>query len=135
MNLWQTYKTTVFLSCDNFPALKQFAIVTAWNPNGKLALSDDNFKSDKTLNDLLVQQQLPQYPIYGCSPDLTYREKSRAVEIDKATAVKIGKQFRQNAIFWVENDKLFLIPCLLQEKEECIGDFSSRIVGNLSVAC
>ena len=46
----------------------------------------------------------------------------------KSQAVQYGQQLEQNAIYWVEHNKLFLVPVLYQHAEEYLGLFQSRVV-------
>ena len=47
---------------------------------------------------------------------------------DKSQAVQLALQFEQNAIYWVEQGELFLVPVLMSQQEESLGAFNQRLV-------
>ena len=134
MDQWINYRSTVFVVDNgaNGPVdqsgkrFASFAVITAWNP-------EDQIQS-KVTNDLLDQQltrKLESFASHkvradGCSPDFKHRELGWAVGIPKEQAVEIGREFGQVAIFWVEDDALFLLPCMDESHgEEVIGSWGS----------
>lgn len=121
--LLDLYATTVFL-CSKPVHFSEFAIITACNPNGELL----NLQENKKLNNLLTQQ-INQYEfieIVGASPDLTHQEASFAVKVSKDEAIRIAKQFQQNAIFWVEQGEVFIVSAGLCFQTREIGRFTKR---------
>ena len=55
-------------------------------------------------------------PGYGC---LVVRER----------IVDLGCEWNQEAVFWVEGDNLFLIPCATPQEFELLGSFRVRVIG------
>jgi hypothetical protein len=133
-DLWDIYKSAVFLSCQPFGLSERYAIITAFNPKGKTLTDCENRARDYRLQEFIAQQKANNRCVYGCSPDLTHREKSWMVNFDKDKAIEVGKAFDQNAIYWVENGVLFLTPCLSEECEETVGDVRSRIIADVHLA-
>lgn len=127
MELWQLYQNTVFLMPKTPSRRLAFAIVTAHNPRGKALGEEANHYRDQRLEAELLGAGFHPLPLWGCSPDLKHREKSWAVVMAKARAVELGLRLEQNAIYWVEQDRLYLVPCLLTEDECCLGRFSERL--------
>jgi len=77
----------------------------------------------------LEKKQIPYWTIVGCSPDLTYREPSLLIDSDKITALELALSFEQNAIFWIEEQQLWLIPCCMQgQTEVALGSFTDRLI-------
>ena len=121
--LLDLYSTTVFL-CSKPIHFSNFAIITANNPNGKVMTSEVN----KKLNDLL-KQQINKYgfvELIGASPDLTHQEPSFAVDISQNEAVKLAKQFNQNAIFWVTDGEVFIVSAGLNFNTIKMDSFFNR---------
>jgi len=118
-------KQHFFVSSETGPA-SSFAIISAQNPAGHLQHPSRNLLLDKHFSDFLDQFNWPYREIIGCSPDLAFQEKSWAVVCDKAEAIDLAIKFEQNAIYWVEQDKLYLVPALLSEQEEYLGEFNPR---------
>jgi len=127
---WQCYQEAEFLFTQALSSELSFAIITAHNPKGQLLSACQNRLLDRQLQFEIQQLHRPYRAMIGASADRCHMEKSWAVSIDKASAIRLGCQFNQNAIYYVEHDKLQLIPCLLsktQQQEEVIGPFSSRV--------
>jgi len=130
-NLWQCYQEVEFLFTQALSSELTFAIITAHNPNGQILSACQNRLLDRQLQLKIEQLNRPYRSMVGTSVDRCHMEKSWAISIDKASAIRLGWQFNQNAIYFVEHDKLRLIPCLLSKTEEqeeiVIGPFSSRL--------
>jgi Protein of unknown function (DUF3293) len=126
------YRTTVFV-VDNEARgpvdqsgkrLASFAVITAWNPEGQLQSREANDLLDQQLTRRLESFASPKVRADGCSTDFKHRESGWAVGIPREQAVEIGREFGQIAIFWVENDTLFLLPCIDKSRlEEVIGSW------------
>ncbi|MDR7121950.1 DUF3293 domain-containing protein [Rheinheimera soli] len=126
MDLWDNYKTSVFLCHQPLGDQINFAIISAQNPCGHLQNPSRNLLLDNHFANTLDSMNVPYREIVGCSPDLRFQEKSWAVLCDKSKAIKLAIMFEQNAIYWVEQGKLFLVPALLQQAEEYLGEFNPR---------
>ncbi|WP_394201194.1 DUF3293 domain-containing protein [Shewanella waksmanii] len=125
--LWQCYQQTQFLFTQPLSAQLSFAIITAHNPQGKILSSCQNRLLDRKLQREIEKLDYPYRATVGTSVDRSHMEKSWAIAIDKPAAVALGLAFKQNAIYFVENDTLQLVPCLLTHTETNIGRFSSRV--------
>lgn len=124
------YSETVFIFDKKLVLPQAFAIVTAHNPTGEISGTKINNTYDASLREALAKSgEVKSYqPMLGCSADLCHREQSYAIETSKAFAFDFSLQFRQNAFFWVEQDRLIIVPVLLQRVSEInIGTFSSRL--------
>lgn len=127
--LWGLYQSTKFIPTLPFPDWSQFAIVTAYHPLGQITEADKNTKLQQQLMEELSRKGINYWPVVGCSPDRSYQEPSLAIHTDKTTALELARMFKQNAIFWVEFDKLWLIPCWMQgQSDALIADFSQRLL-------
>ena len=125
MDFYQLYQRVVFLVPEPPLPNSNFAIITAHNPRGEIL---DNEKN-ANLNRLLCQrlQGTEHKSIIGCSLDLKHQEASFAVVCDKSQAIELARQFDQNAIYWVENGELWLIPAVLKWPPKLLGDLFSYI--------
>tara|TARA_R110002126_G_scaffold16136_2_gene64973 strand:- start:7109 stop:7507 length:399 start_codon:yes stop_codon:yes gene_type:complete len=128
MTMWETYKNSIFICQQGVAIQTCFAIISAQNPAGKLLNNNINLCLDKRFEGVLKQARLPFRSVIGASADLSFQEKSWIVFCDKSQAVQYGQQLEQNAIYWVEHNKLFLVPVLYQHAEEYLGLFQSRVV-------
>ena len=129
--LWQYYQETEFLFTQTLSSQLSFAIITAHNPKGQILTSCQNRLLDRQL--LLAIEKFNRHyrAVVGASRDRTHMEKSWAVAIDKLSAAHLGLKFKQNAIYFVDNNQLALVPCLFSQaeyqEELIIGDFSKRV--------
>lgn len=128
MTLWELYQNTVFLMPQPLSKRLDFAVITAHNPEGKVLTEAANQKRDLLLQSELITKGYKNQPLWGCSADLKHKERSWAVVMDKPSATTLGIRLKQNAIFWVSHDELYLLPCLMQENACHLGRFSERII-------
>lgn len=128
--LWQCYQNARFLFTQPLSCEVSFAIITAHNPKGEILSACQNRLLDRQLQHEIEQLRQPYRAMVGTSVDHSHMEKSWAVSTTKDSALHLGRMFNQNAIYYVEHDKLQLVPCLLSplhHKEQLIGHFSSRV--------
>lgn len=129
MPLPPEYWSTVFLLEDPPEPLPQdFAIITAWNPEGVTAGKALNEMADHALRRELEELGLAPFRVTGCSPDLSHREPGWGVVISKVAAVALGRRHRQLGIWRVVDDGLILVDCATAA-ESRVATFSARIVG------
>lgn len=126
MDLWECYKHSVFLCHQELGDDINFAIISAQNPLGNLCLQPQNLRLDCEFENELHQHGWPYRRMIGASPDLSFRESSWAVLCDKRRALELAKRYRQNAIYWVEQGELYLVPALFGNCEEHLGAFRPR---------
>ena len=125
--VWQLYKQTVFLLEQPLNSQLSFAIITAYNPQGQQCNLGYNHSQDNKLQADIDILGCVYRKLWGCSPALDYAEKSWMISTDKTTAIKLAEKYQQNALYWVEQGELLLLPCLLKMKsEESIGAFDTR---------
>lgn len=124
VDVWDQFRKTVFTGDDEGPRDSQgvtaasFAVITAWNKNGRVGTKEENQADDQQLPTILSSMGVRKVRMTGWSPDFSHGEPGWAVAVPKEEAVRLGKQFGQLAIFWVENDRLFLVPCLDEDHQE-----------------
>ena len=127
-NLWLLYQDVVFEIEQPLSERLSFAIITAYNPQGMHLTLGHNLTLDKALLADIDKLKVPYRRLLGCAPDRSHIEASWAVATDKQTACHLALKYRQNAIYWVENNLLYLIPCLLNEYDEvCLGGYAKRV--------
>ncbi|GGI92146.1 DUF3293 domain-containing protein [Shewanella gelidii] len=124
--LWKQYQHTHFLMTQKLARESEFAIITAHNPLGEVLSSSQNRLLDRKLQICIESLSVPYRIVLGCSTDRSHIEKSWVVMVDQRTAITLGKQFNQNAIFYVKRDLLWLIPCWYQADAVSLGSFAAR---------
>ena len=126
-SLWHKYQGTQFLLTQRLSNDIPFAIVTAHNPLGNVLTPCQNRLLDRRLQRKIEQYNSPYRSLIGAAPDLSHMEKSWAVFIDKQLALELGREFKQHAIYYVNQGLLSLVACGdAPDSEVMIGDFIAR---------
>ena len=111
-------------SWDDWPS--EFAIITAYATTGDNWTKAENQAADRALETELRQRAQWVRRLTGYSPTTGHSEPGWAVDIDFKLASKIGGEFRQDAIYYVTEDKLEVSHCAPPRLEK-VGDFRSRV--------
>lgn len=121
--LWDAYCDPYF-RFSTLPSFESYAVVTAWNPRSIRASDQDNLIE----NDRLEGELLSCRWVNVCVGDVlfSWSEESFACELDRQTAVELGRKYHQNAIYFVEKGQIFLLSCLKDETEILIGSMEQR---------
>jgi hypothetical protein len=127
LSLHPAYFTTRF--CveplpPSWPA--SFVIVTAYATTGEQWSDEENERADEALRRCMGELGVWSARITGFDPATGHEEPGWAVEVDLATGVGLGREFRQDAIFHVEGDRLALVSCAEQDVE-AVGSFRERV--------
>ena len=124
--LWSLYATTRFRGGQPQAWRGDFHIITACNPAGQLLAAGANRIRDGQLEAQLIQLALPARLLWAGSPDFRHEERSWALWCEQPEALRLGRQFGQNAIFSVKGGQLWLVPCLLPAPPHHLGPFAAR---------
>lgn len=89
----------------------RFGIVTACNPDGGIQPDAENEARTRELGSELRTAGVPHFPVTGGSPDFSHAEPGYGVLIDRAGIVALGRRWKQDAVFWVERQEVWLVPC------------------------
>ncbi|WP_372871393.1 DUF3293 domain-containing protein [Shewanella sp.] len=125
--LWQHYQSTEFLLTQQLSLSSSFAIVTAHNPEGQILTSCQNRLRDRALLRDIESYGVPYRALVGASNDLAHMEKSWAVFLSKADSLALARRYQQNAIYYVIQDQLELLPCVAEATAVSLGSFSKRV--------
>jgi hypothetical protein len=135
LDLWGIYQTTCFVfpedaSLQTADLCRNFAIISARNPEDKEQSLHLNLQTEQSMKQWLNRRGYDYNRIYGCSPGLDYVEPSLLIEMpDKACAIKLAAKFRQNALFWISGNQLYLVSCSqISNSEVNLGVFSKRVI-------
>lgn len=113
-DLWKTYQSIAFLA-PQAPDAAAFAILTAFNPRSQPLSDNENYLRNERLAKAMTQAGLRYWPMNGGALDGSWFEPGFAVAIASSDAVALAKTWEQNAIYWVENDTLWLLPALMTD--------------------
>lgn len=112
---------------DDWPA--RFAIITAYATTGKTWPTADNQAADRRLAEELRGTSRWLRRLTGYSPSSGHAEPGWAVELDFQEACDIGRRYRQDAIYYVIHDTLYLSFCDQRRALREVGLFRPRVHG------
>ena len=88
-----------------------FAIITAYDPDGQATTAEQNLAADQALAAELRAAGYRLHRITGGSADGVHLEPGWGVPIGLPGAVEFGRRYRQLAIFAVRAGRLALVDC------------------------
>jgi hypothetical protein len=104
---------------------ESFAIITAHNPLGRDASPEENAAADHRLETVLRNHHAILCRLTGLSPDRTHAEAGWAAQLDFERAIRLGREFHQDAFYFIEGDELFVSSCEHPDKI-IVGPFRER---------
>jgi hypothetical protein len=107
---------------------ERFGIVTAWNPDGITTDAASNHTANASLQVILQAEALPHFPVTGGSPDFTHAEPGFGIIADQARIIALGREFRQEAVFWIDRGAVHLVPCT-DAPAQTLGPWSALATG------
>lgn len=128
MNLWENYRKICFIAPFSAPKWPAYAIVTAWNPASHQLGMRRNTRRQRALWRAIAA--VPRWqvmgPCRGSSLDETWQESSLLLACPRSEAIRLAARFGQNAIYWVEQGELWLLPVLLTGEPLHLGRIESH---------
>jgi hypothetical protein len=100
-----------------------FAIITAYDPDGLSTTAEQNLAADAALEAELRAAGYRLHRITGGSADGVHLEPGWGVPIGLPGAVEFGRRYRQLAIFAVRAGRLALVDCEDGSAEDLGRDF------------
>ena len=108
------YHETRFTPKEPLPSRwpKAFAVITACNPLGQGLDEEADKAATVCLRKAINRLGMKRHRVTGVSADMKHREPGFAVwGCDLPAAIQLGREFAQNAIFWIEEGKLDVVSC------------------------
>lgn len=121
------YKETHFAVSEWQAAPEEFAIITAHATTGETWSDKENSVADRKLKNTLGHKSDWLMRITGYSPVSGHREPGWAAELNFQEACDIGRHFKQDAIYFVKKDKLYLSYCDARRALVPVGNFAERL--------
>ena len=112
-----------------------FAIVTAYATTGEAWSDSRNREADRRLEEVLRawseggQEGWAPRRVTGFSPATGHAEPGWAVPMSFEEACELGLRFCQDALFWVEDDALYVSYCDHRRALVSVGSFRDRLEG------
>jgi len=105
-----------------------FATITGYATTGKTWSPAKNKNADAKLRDFLKKLGVKAFRITGYSAkDIEHAEPGWGVALSFDDACDIGLLFKQDAIYYIINNALFVSYCDLRRKLIKVGPFLSRV--------
>ncbi|MCL9773362.1 DUF3293 domain-containing protein [Vibrio methylphosphonaticus] len=122
--LWDSYANACFRFEGEWRA-KQYAIITAWNPRSIHLSNDYNIiKNNELIIDIYGRSKLK---VVVGDANFDWYEESYAVEMTLLEACDLGQKYHQNAIYYVDNGVLLLVPCDGERQPKNLGLLSQYV--------
>ena len=104
------YLSAVLLGSRPLDALPPtFAVVTAWNPGGRIVPAAANLARGEALELRVRALGWEHFDVTGASPDLAHREPGLGVVAPTlADAAALSAEFGQRAFFWVDVGRMWV---------------------------
>ena len=129
--LWQVYGNAKFRPLHSPLPKVPFAVITAHNPRSQIVSDRQNQANQQGLIKELSALGHSYSQVLVGNEDFSYSEPSLAVAMAKSDAIALGKRYQQNAIYWVENGSLYLLPCLMQgQQQQLLGAFDGFLIAD-----
>lgn len=107
--------------------LSTFAIVSGYATTGEQWTSAQNEASDRALATELQARSGWVRRITGYSPETGHAEPGWAVELTEEEAREVGRQFRQDAIYLVQDRQLVVTRCEPGSALVFVAPFDERV--------
>ncbi|NOH80589.1 DUF3293 domain-containing protein [Vibrio sp. RE86] len=121
--LWQAYSNP-FFRFSKVPQGSSFAIITAWNPASVWLSQEENDRNNQHLAQDIDHTYFSMVDVGDES--FSWVETSFAVEMTLQRSLELGKKYGQNAIYFIEGERLFLISCDKEQTKVSLGNWRDR---------
>lgn len=106
------YHNTV-LEYPSGKPFEEFWVITAWNPRGETNHSlEENLLADQRLQEVLDDMHIERFPVIGKAPDDSHAEPGWGIRCDESTAMRIAREFEQEAVFYLSNKERRIMSIL-----------------------
>jgi hypothetical protein len=109
------------------PWPRQFAIITGYATTGEKWTLEANARADLELHAELVRRGVWMQRVTGFSPRTGHAEPGWAAELSFSDACDLGHHFRQDALYSIREDQLFVSHCDSRRAEILVGLFRERL--------
>jgi len=111
------------------PWPREFAIITAFATTGESWPREENEAADRELESELATRGVWFARVTGYSPASGHAEPGWAAELPIDDARRVGRRFRQDAIYLVRGDELSVTRCDDGQALAPVGRFRERVTG------
>ncbi len=105
-----------------------FWVITAYNPDSKDTDVNLNKQADEKLREEITTLGKTPFRVIGRSRDGSHAEPGWGAQFNETTAIELGRQFRQDAVFHFKAGEIWLVDCA-DGKRVALENPKSRIFG------
>jgi len=91
-----------------------FAVLTAFDPQGRDLSREENEKRRRDLDARLRAEGYKFANVDACSPDRSHCECSVAVAMPQAKAIELAHELEQVAIFWFDGERFWILGVIVE---------------------
>lgn len=115
--------------CADLPGQwpEKFAILTGYATTGEQWTVEQNMAADLALLAELEARSCWHHRLTGYSPTTDHAEPSWAAELSFEVACELGQCFRQDAVYFVIKDALYVSHCDVRRMLVPVGIFGERV--------
>lgn len=115
----------VRFKCEQPEPTRHFFIITAYNPDGLTVSDQANKKADQSMQAEIARLGYNYFSVTGGSPDFSHAEPGYGLTCNREEALTLARQFRQDALFEVKSNRVFLVSALVDPvPDEDIGKWT-----------
>jgi hypothetical protein len=92
---------------------RPFAVVTAFDPRGRDLSPAENEQRKRDLDRRLKKEGYKFASVDACSPDRSHCESSVAVVMPQDSAIELGRELGQVAIFWFDGARFWILGAIV----------------------
>lgn len=117
----------------DYPSVVQwpqsFAIISGLATTGQRWSEEANRLGDEHLRTAIEQRKVWHVRIVGYSPTTSHFEPSWACDLTLSDAIALGLAAKQDAIYWVQQQQLWVTRCRAPELH-WVDTFANRLTGS-----
>jgi Protein of unknown function (DUF3293) len=113
IDLRQNLTQTTISELGNAGLGEPFAILTAYDPQGRNLSREENEKRKRSLDERLAASGYSFVHVDCCSPDGAHCEESVAVPMPRDEAVELARELEQVAIFWFDGSRFWILGAVV----------------------
>lgn len=103
-----------------------FAVITAYNPQGKKISQEENTARTQRFKDILTGRKIQHFVVIGYSPDSSHEEPGFGIICDPETAYDLGNEQQQEAVFYVVDGEITLMSCGPEREAMPLGPWTKH---------
>ncbi|MEP2775059.1 MAG: DUF3293 domain-containing protein [Luteolibacter sp.] len=106
---------------------EEFGVVTACNPAGEPISERENAERTRQLEVLLLEAGRVIFPVTGYDPNSPHEEAGFGVVCGKDEILRLGRLWKQEAVFWIVKGKVWLLSCAPGGEEVPMPPFAEML--------